>query len=270
MRQFVLPEGVVSSLREGRGVARLVGADFRYLCRVLRLRTGAVFEAVDREVRRYRVELRLIGADFCELSVAPAAGAEPTAPGREAPRIALFQCVPKGRRLETIVRQATEAGVELVVPVLSEHCVATAEGETRIDRLERVAREAMQQSGSQVVTRVHVPAPFASIPSLWSDFRRDGRGVPIFFHQEPLAHSSLHQYLSSEPDAVAVVIGPEGGLSASETSSLSQAGFLPVYLGANILRTETAALYAIAAVKTIAFERASWQIDRKTVANPSE
>ena len=60
---------------------------------------------------------------------------------------------------------------------------------------------------------------------------------------------------------MAILIGPEGGLSEKETDFLLASGFFPVYLGENVLRTETAAIYAQGAVKTILLEKEKWKTD---------
>jgi 16S rRNA (uracil1498-N3)-methyltransferase len=86
----------------------------------------------------------------------------------------------------------------------------------------------------------------------------NGAGPGLFFHQHPLEQSALHRYLSHYPSDVAVAIGPEGGFSDAEIELLRSAGFSPVYLHTNILRGETAAVYALGAVQTILTERRFW------------
>jgi len=82
--------------------------------------------------------------------------------------------------------------------------------------------------------------------------------VGIFLHQDPLAQGTFHSYLGLGPDAVALAVGPEGGFSFMEVEQLVSARFLPALLGANVLRTETAAIFALAAVHAILLEKTSW------------
>ena len=77
-------------------------------------------------------------------------------------------------------------------------------------------------------------------------------------HQEVLEKGSLHGYLVNSPDITALAAGPEGGFSPKEVSLFLAAGFRPVLLGNSVLRTETAALYGIAAVRTILLENEAW------------
>jgi 16S rRNA (uracil1498-N3)-methyltransferase len=82
--------------------------------------------------------------------------------------------------------------------------------------------------------------------------------VGIFLHQDPLAQGTFHGYLGVGPDALALAVGPEGGFSPLEVEQLVSTRFLPALLGANVLRTETAAIFALAAVHAILLEKASW------------
>ena len=77
-------------------------------------------------------------------------------------------------------------------------------------------------------------------------------------HHLPLAQVSLHGYLDTDPETVALAIGPEGGFSPAEVSRFLKAGFKALTIGNTILRTETAALYGAAAIRIILLERNSW------------
>jgi 16S rRNA (uracil1498-N3)-methyltransferase len=69
----------------------------------------------------------------------------------------------------------------------------------------------------------------------------------------------LHSYLESLPAEIGILVGPEGGFSEEETNFCLDAGLNPVYLGSNVLRTETAALYALASVQILILERDEWR-----------
>ena len=75
-----------------------------------------------------------------------------------------------------------------------------------------------------------------------------------------LAAGSLHECLAKAPNRLSLLIGPEGGFSGGEVESLLGSGFTPVHLGDTVLRSETAALAALAAVKMILQERSSWKL----------
>ena len=91
------------------------------------------------------------------------------------------------------------------------------------------------------------------IPSVSSD------ETALFFHQSPIEKKSIHQYLDGSFKKISLFVGPEGGLSQRDIATLESKGFKPVYLGENILRAETAALYATAIVKNLILEKETWQ-----------
>ncbi len=259
MRQFLLP-------REYAGEERiaLAGDDLHYLTRVLRLRAGDAVPAIDAGGTRYSLRLLSIGAAVCEASVEPALhGAAPqqTEPAaEESPlrepdlRITLLQCLPKGPKMDSIVRQATEAGVVRIVPLQSEHSLlGSGDLSGRQRRWERIAREALQQSGNQRLPVLEQPRPLMSIRA------EEEWGTALFFHEKPLGNEPLHALLAHAPSRVSVLIGPEGGLSPAEVAFLAEAGFHPVHLGQGVLRVDTAAIAAVAIVKQIVRETHAWR-----------
>ncbi len=281
MRQFVLPPEY-----SGGDVLVLTGDRARYLRKVLRLGPGDRFPGIDERGHRYeleiadadraRVRLRVRPANAASASGGAADGAvfladvRPgtaasatgatngiTAPTGEPVRITLAQCLPKGPKMDQIVRQAVEAGVERIVPVLSSRSVATGdEGPGRLERWRRVAREAVQQSGSGAAPTVDAPVPLARLADALGP-AADGE-LRLFLHELPLASATLHRYCTVPPRSVVLCVGPEGGLSSEETSLLEAAGWKPLWLGPTVLRAETAPIFAVGALRMILLERASW------------
>lgn len=259
MRQFVLPAGWSG----GPGCV-LTGEDARYLVSVLRLSPGDRFPGLDRQGLRYELEIRSVSQGRVDLAVRPRRERGEDGPGLpaapEGPRLVLVQALPKGRKMDLVVRQAAEAGVARILPVESSRSVAriSDEGGAAVKRArwDRIVREALQQSGSLLRTEVETPRPFRDLPALLGD-PVPGR-VGLYFHESPLDGGTLHRYLSGEPGEVVACVGPEGGFSMEEVRFLDGLGFRPAHLGPTVLRTETAALYAIAAIQVILLERSSW------------
>jgi 16S rRNA (uracil1498-N3)-methyltransferase len=256
MKQFLLPRRYSGETR-----MTLSGGDFRYLARVLRKKEGDAIPAVDAHGSRYTMRIVQIGKAQCAVELAPEAASFSPAPQAVSSRpgpsfsITLLQCLPKGRKIDLIVLQATEAGVARIVPLLSEHTVVRpGEGDARVARLRRIAREALQQCGGARLPEIGEPRSLASIAEKGEDW-----GLALFFHEQPLGGLPLHRLLAGRPAKVSIVIGPEGGLSGTEVGLLTTAGFLPVHLGASVLRVETAATYALGAVTMILQERDAWK-----------
>ncbi len=267
MKQFVLPTGY-----KGTPSYTLRGEHYHYIVNVLRARVGTTFAGLDPEGTPVTIELRAVGSDSCEIAVRTSEThreselSESDRRGSTTPSITLFQCIPKGKKMDLIVRQATEAGVSAIVPVSSRHTVPRFDDrdwENKRERWTRVMREAVQQSGRATLPTLENPIGLAEIASFWSE-----RGPGLFCHEQPLAHESLHEYLVGDTQQVALVIGPEGGLAPAESKQLMDAGFGPVYLGENVLRVETATLFAIAAVRIVLLERDRWILSDRS--NESE
>jgi len=225
-------------------VISLEAAPAAHVARVLRLRPGdrlwlfngdghdclAVIETLDRR----RVSLRVL---------------ERRRVDNEPPlAVTLVQGVCKGERMDWVMQKAVELGVTRVVPVLSEHGVVRLSGERRERRRQHwraVMIAACEQSGRAVVPELAPVCDFAA----WLQGVGAATGeTRVLLHPE--GGGALAQ-LPPPRGGVCLAVGPEGGWSASECSRLQACGFSPVHLGPRVLRTETAALAALAAVQTL-------------------
>ena len=249
MKVFVLPPAYA-----GGGSLELEGEPFHYLCRVRRLRRGDSLPAVDAAGSSYHLTVEEAGRKSCRLRVQKKGSLR-----REEAALTLYQCLPKGSKFDTIVRQAVELGVARIVPVKSRYAQMKITGAGgRGERWQRIAREAAQQCGADGLPEISAPIALEEIPR---DFGiSGGKKLGIFFHQEPLETGSLHGYLCPCPEEIALVIGPEGGLADEEVLALREAGFVPAYLGHRVLRSETAPVFAAAALRIILLEREKWNL----------
>src|SRR6185436_7630090 len=154
MRRFTLQP---DQLADGR--VTFDAGESNHLARVLRLRPGDTIVATDGAGHDYTVRLESLGeaAVGTVLAVTSGAAASPLA-------ITLIQGVPKGDKMETIVRAATELGVARVLPALCERTIVRLEmprWRDRARRWQRVAREAAKQSGRAVIPEVETPRPLS-------------------------------------------------------------------------------------------------------------
>lgn len=206
----------------------------RHLARVLRLGPGDVVTAADGRGGAWAVRIVSLGDTAAGTIVGPAS------PAPESPlAISLVQGVPKGDRMETIVRATTELGVARILPALTERTVVRLDAgrwRERARRWQRVAREATKQCGRAVVPAVETPKPLTE----WiaSDEPADLRLCLWEVEGEPL-RSVLERFERGARSAT-VIVGPEGGLTRDEVARAGAAGYVPVTLGGRILRTETA------------------------------
>ncbi|GHU15918.1 ribosomal RNA small subunit methyltransferase E [Spirochaetia bacterium] len=263
MKRFIL-----SRPPDSDGFIRLSGRDYHYLVRVRRLKAGAMFPAALPNGAEVQIQVHSTDGDTlvgecltvdqrCQAPTGPFLAKGCLAP---IPPILLFQALPKGTKMDLIVRQAAEGGITEIVPFASEHSIPKIHGGgEKLERWERIIREARQQSGSGIATAVHAPLDMDGLLAYWKSIKAERPGsLGLLFHQDPVDEGSLHGYLEVMPELTAMAIGPEGGFSPAEVSRFLAAGFKPVKIGDTILRTETAALYGAAAIRIILLESASW------------
>lgn len=162
-------------------------------------------------------------------------------------RITLYQGLPKAEKMELIVQKAVELGAAAVMPVSMSRCVVQLnqkDGTKKQERWQRIAREACKQSGRCLQMPVEAPISFKELLR-----RLPGYSAAIVPWEDARGYS-LPRLREELPDLreLAVVIGPEGGMSEEEVAQMRSAGCLPVTLGPRILRTETAGLAALSAL----------------------
>ncbi|MBN1685423.1 MAG: 16S rRNA (uracil(1498)-N(3))-methyltransferase [Spirochaetales bacterium] len=247
----------------------LTGEEFHYLTRVLRKRPGDRFEGTDRHGNPVSILLERCEPERCILEISPGAGsggavsgATPGDKTEQAVNITLFQCIPKANKMDMIVRQMVETGVGTIVPVLSENSVPRFDGNTvekKRERWQRIARQAMQQSGRTKPPVIMAPVVISELPGIWHQ-GSSPQDVCLLFYENPISKNGLHHLLSSNPLSVGICVGPEGGFAPHEVATLLNSGLQPVYINTNVLRTETAALYAVAAVQTVILEKDYWKV----------
>lgn len=224
------------------GQARLQGNEFRHLQRVLRLREGDHVTLFDDAGREHAGIIQSLSPRVAVVRITAS-----TTPERESHlAIALYQGMPKGRKMDLVVEKATELGARTITPFISAFCTVTAPvGAGKRERWQRIALAAGKQCGRTIVPTVAAPLTFAEALAEASE-----AGLKLLFFEgagiAPLAGTAE---ADGTPLTAAVVIGPEGGFSRDEVEMAERAGFRVVGLGPRILRTETAALVALAVVQ---------------------
>ena len=163
---------------------------------------------------------------------------------RESPlRVVLVQGVSAGERMDFTVRKGVELGVAEIQPVLAASSVARPKGErvaARQAHWQKIAIAACEQCGRNQIPTVH--ATLAAV-----DYR-GGAGTKLLL--SPASELRFSQALKDRSEFT-IAAGPEAGFNPKEEAAFLDAGFVPVRLGARILRTETAGLAALAALSAL-------------------
>jgi 16S rRNA (uracil1498-N3)-methyltransferase len=208
----------------------------RHVGRVLRMQPGQALSLFNGDGQDYRALIASAGKKNVTVQVE-----QPTANGSEsALEIVLGQTLSKGDRMDYAVQKATEMGVSRIVPLSTEHCDVRLKSDREDKRLSHwrsVAISAAEQCG-----RARVPdiLPVMNITE-WLEYSRRCDLRLVLHHRTKQSLDSL-----AKPNSVALMIGPEGGLSADEIAQAEKSGFLPIALGPRVLRTETAPVAAMA------------------------
>jgi 16S rRNA (uracil1498-N3)-methyltransferase len=217
----------------------LSGERRHYLLHVLRLGEGASLEVFDGTGRAFDARVTHVDAQEVRLSLGPAR----TMPPRRT--VSVLQGLPKGDKLEWVLQKGTELGAAAFYPVATERSVVKLEprrAEERTARWTKIVEEAARQCRRNDVPSVHAPRP------LLEAARALAPGTTLLVLDEEESAVPLSEaFRACSPNApVALVVGPEGGLAREEVAALGALGARGVTLGSRILRTETAALAALA------------------------
>ena len=159
----------------------------------------------------------------------------------EAPvRIVLYQALCRAERMEWLIQKSTELGVAAIHPMATDLSETKPPAPAKLSRWHRIAMEACKQSGRRILPRIcplpALPEPPSDILAILLDTRDEA---------EPLG-DLLQQH---DPGEVWLTIGPEGGLTESESERWSRQGWCRAALGPRVLRTETAGIVAITIVQ---------------------
>jgi len=212
-----------------------------YAARVLRLRKGDALRLFDGTGGEFDATIKVASKKSLQLAVE-----QHVATDSESPlQVQLIQCISRGERMDLVMQKATELGVHRVSPAISDFSVIKLDAERatkRRDHWHKVIASACEQSGRNRLPGLDTPAPLADV--LASDLGPT----------RLVLHPEAGQQLTAVPKpagAVCLLVGPEGGLSEKEYALAVDSGFTAISLGPRVLRTETAAIAALAVVQSL-------------------
>jgi len=202
-----------------------------YLLRVLRLRDGDKFIVMDGMGKWWLARLQGEQGEVLELLEVKT----------ELPvAITLMMALPKGNGFDEIVRCCTELGVTCIAPVLSDRTLLNPSHQ-KLERWQRIASEAAEQSERAVVPTILQPVAFnTAIKETTATHRYicEARGD----------YPHLQQVINKTANEIIIAIGPEGGWTNQELEIAIASGFQPISLGRRILRAVTAPIVAISLI----------------------
>jgi 16S rRNA (uracil1498-N3)-methyltransferase len=228
---------VEAELRAGGKVA-LPAAAAHHAARVLRLRAGDPVTLFDGRGGEFAARITLPGKGAVVAEVGAKRDIE-----RESPlAVTLAQGISSGEKMDFTIQKAIELGVAAIQPLLAGRSVVRLSGERAARRLahwRRIAIAACEQCGRNRIPEVREPLPLER-------YRPEAAATRLLL--SPFAEKGLRELAG---DSVILAVGPEAGFTAEEEAQLERAGFVRAGLGPRVLRTETAALAALAALNAL-------------------
>lgn len=218
----------------------ITGPDAAHIANSLRMAVGERLTVCDTRGYDYNCEILAVSPAAVTLQIVEKvkSSSEPTVDAT------LFVCLPKGDKMDSIVRQAVELGACEIVPVLSGRCVSRPDDRTaekKRERWQKIANEAAGQCGRGILPKV---GRLCSIKDCAG--KLPGFDKALFFYE--LGGLPAEALTFNPTDRVALITGCEGGFDSAEASLLQSAGAKPITLGPRILRAETAPLAALSCV----------------------
>lgn len=166
-------------------------------------------------------------------------------------KVSIVCGLPKGDKLELITQKATELGMHTLYPFEAKRSIVKwdkQKNEKKLVRLQKIAKEAAEQSHRSRIPTIHSPINLNELLEIAQKY-----DVKFVADEEDAKHEQRQKFAEQlkkvyDKKSILIVFGPEGGLDRSEVKVLIENDFQPISLGPRILRTETAPLYALAAI----------------------
>jgi 16S rRNA (uracil1498-N3)-methyltransferase len=221
--------------------ASLIGDEAKHCSRVLRSRVGDQIVVFDGRGREAQAEILTLGRDCVAIRLGQVKAEPP--PEVE---IVLAQAVLKGKAMDWLLQKSVELGVSQIQPLSTRHAVVQP-GDGKEEKWQRVVLEACKQCG-----RSRIPEVMPTVGV--GEFLKKTSAEPRVIASLQSGAQPLRETLENLKNfkRVTLIVGPEGDFSSDEYQQFKDAGCIPVNLGPAVLRSETAAIYVLAA-STYAF-----------------
>ncbi len=224
-------------------IVKIEGDDAHHIARSLRMAVGEKITVCDMQKRVYECTLTLI----TDTEVRATVDSESESDTEPKIFIRLYQAIPKGDKLESIIQKSIECGVSEIIPFSSERCIAKIDKKDapkKALRHNKIAESAAKQSGRGIIPVVYEALTF-------TEAMRDAqKSELVILCYEGDGTLSLKEILRENPGvkSISLIIGAEGGFSINEVERAKLAGAKIAGLGKRILRCETAPTFALSCI----------------------
>ena len=218
------------------------GEDARHLLQVLRMRQGEQLRVSTHEGDNYLCQIESADKGQVTLRVL-----EKMASTELEKRIYLYQAIPKGDRMETVIEKAVELGVYEIIPVEMKYCVVKLDDKKKASRLKRyqsIAEAAAKQSKRSSIPKIH---DFMTYAEAVAYARQCDVCIVPYECAEGMEATKRVLTKMADASSISIMIGPEGGFADEEIEAVRE-DMDVISLGSRILRTDTAAITTMSMV----------------------
>jgi len=244
-----MPRFFIKNEQIENDVVTIIGNDAFHISRALRMAAGEHITACDEDGTEYDCELITFADGYvegriterCESKTEPCFFAH------------IYQGLPKGDKLDLIIQKTVECGASALTTFESDFCIAKSKADAepkKLERRQRIALEAAKQCGRGRIPEIYPTVSYEKMLDEASKadlvlFCYEGEGTkPIGKYLSCVDLKKISETRGRKP-RIAIVVGSEGGFSDKEADMARSRGFKPCGLGKRILRTETAAMFAL-------------------------
>ena len=232
MYQFFVDDAQI-----GREFVTITGEDVNHIKNVLRMKAGEKIRISNQRGRDYYCEISEVTDTFVQADILNEDAASTELPSK----IYLFQGIPKGDRMETVIEKAVELGVYEIIPVAMKYCVVKLDAKkeaAKVARWQKQAEAAAKQSKRSIIPKIHPVMSYKE--AVEYAMQCDVRLVP---YENERGMQGTREALSTikAGTSVSVMIGPEGGFAEDEIAQVKDS-MQVISLGKRILRTDTAGI----------------------------
>lgn len=215
---------------------------FQHVCKVLRLKNGHPMRLFNGKGGQYHSTLCNVEKRSAQVAIGEFEALENESPLK----VTIGQTLSRGERMDYAIQKAVESGVYEIQPLFSERCeVKLQEGrlEKRLQHWQQVAISAAEQCGRGVVPEIKEPIALTE----WIKNCNEMLKLTLHHHSA----KPIDQFQCPDNQQIALLIGPEGGLTEQEVELAKEQGFNAIALGPRVLRTETAPIVALTALNLL-------------------
>lgn len=232
MHQFFVDDSQI-----GKEYVTITGSDVNHIRNVLRMKCGEKIRISSTGGQNLYCAVAELGEDFVQADILQ----EEAVLTELSSKIYLFQALPKGDRMETVIEKAVELGVYEIIPVAMKYCVVKLDEKkaaNKIRRWQAIAESAAKQSKRSMIPRIH---PVMSYRDALQYAKTCEINLVPYENQRGMKATKEALDAIEPGKSVSVIIGPEGGFSKEEIEA-ARASMEVISLGKRILRTDTAGI----------------------------